>query len=53
MGLGIRDEEKGERDEEQGARSKEQGARSKEQGTTIVTNVNILKERSIYGFYSI
>lgn len=46
MGLGIRDEEKGERDEEQ-------GARSKEQGTTIVTNVNILKERSIYGFYSI
>ena len=39
MGLGIRDEEKGERDEEQ--------------GTTIVTNVNILKERSIYGFYSI
>ena len=46
MGLGIRDEEKGERDEEQGARSKEQGA-------TIVTNVNILKERSIYGFYSI
>ena len=46
MGLGIRDEEKGVRDEEQ-------GARSKEQGTTIVTNVNILKERSIYGFYSI
>ena len=28
MGLGIRDEEKGERDEEQGARSKEQGARN-------------------------
>ena len=52
MGLGIRDEEKGERrkekgerSEEKGERRKEKGERRKEKGARIITNVNIFKRK--------